>query len=236
MKIALTLGALGLIAPGGVALAENTAEVPETSYVSEEASIEDATGETSIESAIEEVSSAPVEDSGSAVVSEGETPEGENSAWETWKSLLSPEVIAATLSTVLSTVLVVLCKKIANKAITNKDDTIKGVKQAVLAEISNNFDIAYDKAIKPLKEKVEEVGPVLDAFAKCIALMQENTPESKLALLELIQRIGNGNKEVAETAEKAKKEVERKAEEDKEKVEAAQAELEALSGYDGTSI
>lgn len=227
MKIALTLGALGLIAPGGVALAENTAEVPETSYVSEETSV----GDTS-----EEVSSAPIEDSGSAIVSEGETPEGGNSAWETWKSLLSPEVIAATLSTVLSTVLVVLCKKIANKAVANKDDAIKGVKQAVLTEISDNFDIAYEKAIKPLKEKVEEIGPVLDVFAKCIALMQENTPESKLALLELIQRIGNGNKEVAEAADKAKKEVERKAEEDKEKVEAAQAELEALSGYDGTSI
>ena len=53
---------------------------------------------------------------------------------------------------------------------------------------------------RDFQKQVGDITPVLNSFAKILALSQENTPESRLAILELIQSIGNVSTKIIENA------------------------------------
>ena len=78
----------------------------------------------------------------------------------------------------------------------------------------------------------KEIKDVLETFAKILALSQENTPESRVAILELIQRLGNNTNGMIETIKETINTQE------KEKEEKKQANDEKLNKIidDGTSI
>ena len=108
---------------------------------------------------------------------------------------------------------------------------VKGLVSDLLGtEISAKFNAVLPKIL----ETQEKSNAILTSFAKILALSQENTPESRVAILNLIQELGVVSKEVVDNA----KEI---VIQGQEIAEAAKEELdnkidEIVESYDGTSI
>lgn len=117
-----------------------------------------------------------------------------------------------TITTITSvlTMLVVILRLIAyTKSLAKeKNITTEEVKNQVIDILETTNKESVEKSIndliRPLENQIGSITPVLNAFAKILALSQENTAESRLAILELIQELGNVS---ANVVEKAKEEV-----------------------------
>ena len=74
---------------------------------------------------------------------------------------------------------------------------------------------AVETVTLPVCESIVKIKPYLDTFIKVLALSQENTPQSRLAILDLLQEMGKQeivvnaikvvNDEVKATTEKEEK-------------------------------
>ena len=151
------------------------------------------------------------------------TPDKETTFdWAEWaKELLSPQVL--TTVTAVLTALVAVLKMVASikSMAKNKQLTIDGVneivvsnlKECVSKEVAEKID-AYMPEISAYEKKSSDI---MIAFSKILALAQENTPEARKAILEVIQELGIINNTAVESAKKTieKQEEEKKAEEAK---------------------
>lgn len=142
--------------------------------------------------------------------------------WEEWaKEWLSPQVL--TTVTAVLTALVAVLKMVASlkSMAKNKQLTIDGVneivvsnlKECVSKEVADKID-AYMPEIIAYEKKSSDI---MIAFSKILALAQENTPEARKAILEVIQELGVINNTAVESAKKTieKQEEAKKAEEAK---------------------
>ena len=142
--------------------------------------------------------------------------------WEEWaQEWLSPQVL--TTVTAVLTALVAVLKMVASlkSMAKNKQLTIDGVneivvsslKECVSKEVADKID-AYMPEIIAYEKKSSDI---MIAFSKILALAQENTPEARKAILEVIQELGIINNTAVESAKKTieKQEEEKKAEEAK---------------------
>ena len=142
--------------------------------------------------------------------------------WEEWaKEWLSPQVL--TTVTAVLTALVAVLKMVASlkSMAKNKQLTIDGVNEIVVSnlkdcvskEVADKID-AYMPEIIAYEKKSSEI---MIAFSKILALAQENTPEARKAILEVIQELGIINNTAVESAKKTieKQEEAKKAEEAK---------------------
>lgn len=153
------------------------------------------------------------------------TPDADEGAtfdWEEWaKEWLSPQVL--TTVTAVLTALVAVLKMVASlkSMAKNKQLTIDGVneivvsslKECVSKEVADKID-AYMPEIIAYEKKSSDI---MIAFSKILALAQENTPEARKAILEVIQELGVINNTAVESAKKTieKQEEAKKAEEAK---------------------
>ena len=152
-----------------------------------------------------------------------DTPDNEATFnWEEWaKEWLSPQVL--TTVTAVLTALVAVLKMVASlkSMAKNKQLTIDGVNEIVISnlkecvskEVADKID-AYMPEIIAYNEKSTKI---MIAFSKILALAQENTPEARKAILEVIQELGVINNTAVESAKKTieKQEEAKKAEEAK---------------------
>lgn len=142
--------------------------------------------------------------------------------WEEWaKEWLSPQVL--TTVTAVLTALVAVLKMVASlkSMAKNKQLTIDGVneivvsnlKECVSKEVADKID-AYMPEIIAYEKKSSDI---MIAFSKILALAQENTPEARKAILEVIQELGIISNNAVESAKKTieKQEEAKKAEEAK---------------------
>ena len=142
--------------------------------------------------------------------------------WEEWaKEWLSPQVL--TTVTAVLTALVAVLKMVASlkSMAKNKQLTIDGVneivvsnlKECVSKEVADKID-AYMPEIIAYEKKSSDI---MIAFSKILALAQENTPEARKAILEVIQELGIINNTAVESAKKTieKQEEAKKAKEAK---------------------
>jgi hypothetical protein len=141
---------------------------------------------------------------------------------------LEKNFTATTITTITSvlTMLAVVIKlaSYAKSLTKEKNITTEQVKNEVVSILETTNKESVEKSINeliaPLEEEIGSITPVLNAFAKILALSQENTAESRIAILELIQELGNVSGKIVE---KAKAEVEKQVEEEtksqEEKVE-----------------
>lgn len=142
--------------------------------------------------------------------------------WEEWsKEWLSPQVL--TTVTAVLTALVAVLKMVASlkSMAKNKQLTIDGVneivvsnlKECVSKEVADKID-AYMPEIIAYEKKSSDI---MIAFSKILALAQENTPEARKAILEVIQELGIINNTAVESAKKTieRQEEAKKAEEAK---------------------
>lgn len=110
-----------------------------------------------------------------------------------------------TIMSVLTSLAVVLklassLKDLAKKKAMTTEEVCNKVVE--ILETTNKESVlkSINDIVKPLEDKVGDITPVLNSFSKILALSQENTPESRLAILELIQSIGNISNKVVEDA------------------------------------
>lgn len=142
--------------------------------------------------------------------------------WEEWaKEWLSPQVLT-TITAVLTALVAVLRMVASLKSMAkNKQLTIDGVNEVVISnlkscvskEVADKID-AYMPEIIAYEKKSSDI---MIAFSKILALAQENTPEARKAILEVIQELGIINNTAVESAKKTieKQEEAKKAEEEK---------------------
>lgn len=148
--------------------------------------------------------------------------EGATFDWAEWaKEWLSPQVL--TTVTAVLTALVAVLKMVASlkSMAKNKQLTIDGVneivvsnlKECVSKEVADKID-AYMPEIIAYEKKSSDI---MIAFSKILALAQENTPEARKAILEVIQELGIINNTAVESAKKTieRQEEAKKAEEAK---------------------
>lgn len=172
-----------------------------------------------------------------------ETTEEETFNFEEWlNELLEPQQVAMIMSWVAYAGTIVgliykLVKLAKAKTMTNEE-----VKKAIMEEMGTKIDESVRdnlaSSIVSISKTIERQNEVLSLLAKISALSQENTPESRVAILELISRLGVVDKDDIEKAkETIKKEVETKRANDKATNEKVDLVLEKFEDKDnGTSI
>ena len=157
---------------------------------------------------------------------------------EFFKEVFSAEKIAmymswlAYIGTIIGLVTKMKKLKEANQlTLANVTDSLTVViKQVAAAEIQ----VQTEKFLPDLIKVQEKTNSLLSSVTKILALSQENTPESRVAILQVIENMGVVAKEVTETAKTVIKEEVKLIEEKKKETEDKLNEI--IDVYDGTSI
>lgn len=160
------------------------------------------------------------------------------------KDIFSPTNIAMCLSWVayIGTILglVANIKKLKasnNLTLKNVSDEVKKV---LGDEISKKVDEHFNAVLPNLLMAQEKSNKIMVNFAKILALSQENSPESRVAILNIVQELGIVANELVESSKKVVEETQKAIEEHKEEVNKAADEIiskyDAKEEYDGTSI
>ena len=175
----------------------------------------------------------------SMVSTEAESaPTQENTAWDwgEWLKGWADPAALATITAIIGALAAVLKMASSIKRLSQeKQLTAKDVQEAVLGSLPDDISKELDKYLPALKEHADRIDETLAQFAKILALSQEGTPEARVAILDIIQRMGSVSMEVIDKA-KAAVDGQTKAEEEKAKaVEGVIAET-GRSLDDGTSI
>ena len=109
-------------------------------------------------------------------------------------------------------------------------------------EVQNKLEIVVSKQVAEQFGKItpklidgqEKANQIMSIFAKILALSQENTPESKVAILNLIEELGVVGKDLTNTAKEVVIETKELAEQTKKEIDKKIDEI--VDSYDGTSI
>lgn len=124
-----------------------------------------------------------------------------------------------------------------------KNLTAENVKELIMKELGDKVDESVKNqlasAITSLNKTAERQNEVLSLLAKVAALSQENTPESRVAILDLISRLGVVDKvDIDNAKETINKEVEEKKAKEEETNKAVDTIIEThkVEEDNGTSI
>ena len=152
------------------------------------------------------------------VVNALEEIEKKKGFWEVLKDKFTPETITSIVSilTLLGALLKLISanRKLKADELMNLATVQETLKQAMGKEIADKISEGVNTIVNPLVNKVSKILPVLETFSKVLVLSQEDTPESKVSILNLIQALGQVDQEVVEEA-KAEIENQVKVEEEK---------------------
>lgn len=150
---------------------------------------------------------------------ETETTEDNVKAW--LEKFLEPQQVAMIMTWITYAATIIgLIYKLSQLA-KSKSLSNENIKNLILTELGDKVDESVKNqlasAITSLTKTAERQNEVLSLLAKVSALSQENTPESRVAILDLISRLGVVDKEDIESAkETINQEVaEKKAQEEK---------------------
>lgn len=128
----------------------------------------------------------------------GETTESEENVKEEIKEwlekFLEPQQVAMIMTWITYTATIIgLIYKIIQLA-KSKSLSNENIKNLILSELGDKVDESVKNqlasAITSLTKTAERQNEVLSLLAKVCALSQENTPESRVAILDLISRLG----------------------------------------------
>ena len=128
--------------------------------------------------------------------------------WKTFLATLGISVGGLSLSSIIALIVVAL-RSIANsmKLKKSKMKTLEDVQDAVLKEVSNCVKKEMDANVVPMIEQVEKTlvntKDLQKVITKIVALSQENSPASRLAILECIASLGVADKSVIEDAKES---------------------------------
>lgn len=116
--------------------------------------------------------------------------------------------------------------------------TLKDVKSEVTQKIEevvgNEVKLQTERFLPSVIQAQEKTNEILKGFSKILALSQENSPESRVAILQVIEQLGTTGKELTEAAKDVIQQEVALAEEHKAEIEGKLDEI--IEEYDGTSI
>ena len=154
---------------------------------------------------------------------------------------LTPQQVAMVMTWVayagtIIGLIVKLAQLAKTKALSNEN-----VKDLIMKELGDKVDKSVQDnlatSIVAINKTIERQNEVLALLAKVSALSQENTPESRVAILELISRLGVVDKEDIDKAkETIKEEVKTKRKIEQATNESVDKVIEKFDKDDGTSI
>ena len=139
---------------------------------------------------------------------ESETPKEEDNVKEEIKAwlekFLEPQQVAMIMTWITYAATIIgLIYKLSQLA-KSKSLSNENIKNLILTELGDKVDESVKNqlasAITSLTKTAERQNEVLSLLAKVSALSQENTPESRVAILDLISRLGVVDKEDIESA------------------------------------
>lgn len=122
--------------------------------------------------------------------------------WEALKEYLTPQTVV-TITAVLS-FLVALLKLVSVVKTLNKQKamTMDNLLKALNSQNEQEFNKEKIELIALIEGLIKPLINYSQVFAKILALSQENTPESRVAILNLIQEMGELNPQLLEEAKK----------------------------------
>lgn len=133
--------------------------------------------------------------------------------WEYLQKFLEPEIIAL-IGSVLAAAGSVI--KMARTVITlskEKKEAVQDVVKQIYANMQNNIN----DALQPIIPELQKVQLYMQTFSKAFVLMQDNRPEARLAVLQLIQELGETN--INDVKQAIEEEMQVNEEEKQEKIE-----------------
>lgn len=153
-----------------------------------------------------------------------------NQVWEDFKVWASKWLEPTTIATISSWItylgtIIALIMKLRNAKI-NNSLTVEKVRDELNATLGDKVDVALKKELESyipgLIDVINNQQKILEVFSKIMALSQENTPESRVAILNLIASLG-----VVDTTEQ-KKAIEEQVKVEQEKQEEKDSTLESI--------
>lgn len=149
-----------------------------------------------------------------------------NEFWNYVKDYLTPQTI--TVITTVIMFLVAILKLISMVKTLNKQKamTMDNLKTALEEQNANEIAKAVVEVTMPIVEQINKILPYLNTFSKILALSQENTPESRVAILNLIEQMGKEENEILVNT--AKKVISTQVEEDKKRKEEQNKKLDEI--------
>jgi len=122
------------------------------------------------------------------------------SEWLSPMTITSITAIVSLLGAVLY--LINQLKKLAKDKALTTDDVCAKVTEALKTIGTETTNNAILDVVKPIEERVDKMTPILVDFSKILALSQENTPESRIAILDIIEHLGTIGKEITDNSKK----------------------------------
>lgn len=118
-----------------------------------------------------------------------------------------------------------------NLTLKNVSDNVQEVIKTV---VGKEVELQVTKFLPNVLATQEKTNDILKIFSKVLALSQENTPESRVAILQLVEELGTAGKEVIDNAKEIIKEEVELNTKHKEEIENKLDKI--IEEYDGTSI
>lgn len=142
--------------------------------------------------------------------------------WETVKGYITPETITVCITVFSFLVALLKMVSVIKDLKTQKAMTMENLLKNLTILNAEEYDKEKQDLMKTIIDLIQPLLAYSEAMAKVLALSQENTPESRVAILEIIQSLGTID---ANLIDKAKLLV---AEQETEKEEKKQAKIERL--------
>lgn len=145
--------------------------------------------------------------------------------WETLKGYMTPETITVITTVVLFLVALLKLVSVVKNLKTQHALTMDNLLKLISAQNKEESEKARVELNQSVVKLINPMIPYFKTFAKILALSQEKTPESKVAILNLIEELGTIDANLLiEAKEQIKEEVKQ---EEKKKVETI-SKLEAI--------
>jgi len=121
-----------------------------------------------------------------------------------------------------------------NKLKKEKILTLENVSNLVSGVVTNKINEEFEKFLPNIIKAQEKTNDVLKCFSKVLALAQENTPESRVAILNIIEELGTAGQELIDSSKQLIADEIKSIEEHKEIIDKKCDTI--INEYDGTSI
>ena len=171
-------------------------------------------------------------------VTETQKEETKNESKDWAKEIFSPSNIAMYFTWLAYIVTIIGLAANIKRLRQSNNLTLKNVstdvKKVLNADIQASVTEMFDKYLPTLVAAQEKSNKIMSIFAKILALSQENTPESRIAILDLIKELGVVEQELVTTAKQIVEDGQKAIEEHKESMNKQLDEI--IEKYDGTSI
>lgn len=145
--------------------------------------------------------------------------------WETLKGYITPETITVCITVFSFLVALLKMVSVIKDLKTQKAMTMENLLKNLSIQNAEEYSKEKDAIINALITLIKPLIEYSEAMAKVLALSQENTPESRVAILEIIQSLGMIDKNLIE---QAKTIVDKEVTTNEEKKQAMVEQLEAI--------